>query len=155
MLSPAPGYACSPYIFQIMKSSFITKPSLRQLSLSFLLLLVAAAGVVAQSQAIETGKFRLHKFEQPIGEETYTIKREGDGLVVTSSFEFTDRGTEVPLTAELHTRRDLTPTSFDIKGNVSRFSTIDSSVEIKGTSATIREDKGTRQAAVPPRFFTM
>jgi imidazolonepropionase-like amidohydrolase len=126
------------------------------LLLSVLLLLWASASALAQTpQAVESGKFRLHKFEQPIGEETYTIKRDGDSLVVTSTFQFTDRGTRVPLTAELRTRADLTPASFNIKGSVSRFSTIDSSVEIKAGSATIREDKDTRQTSVPDRFFTL
>ena len=27
----------------------------------------------------ESGKFRLHKFEQPIGEESYTITKTADG----------------------------------------------------------------------------
>src|SRR6266581_5615931 len=119
---------------------------------SLSLLLCASASVVAQNpQPIESGKFRLHKFEQLIGEENYTIKRDGDSLVVTSTFQFTDRGRRVPLASELRTRPDLTPASFNIKGNVSRFSTIDSSVEIKDRSATVREDKATRQAAVPER----
>ena len=129
--------------------------SCRTLLLSVLLLLLASAGALAQSQPIESGKFRLHKFEQPIGEESYTIRTDGDSLVITSKFEFTDRGTEVPLTAELRTHQDLTPTNFSIRGSVSRFSTIDSSVEIKDKTATIREDKITRQAAVPERFFTI
>jgi imidazolonepropionase-like amidohydrolase len=114
------------------------------------LLLAISAGVCAQtSQPVESGKFRLHKFEQPIGEETYSVTREGDSLVVKSAFQFTDRGTSVPLTAELHTAQDLTPQSFRIKGSVSRFSTIDTSVEIKADSATIREGKDTRQLALP------
>src|SRR4029077_20794344 len=104
-------------------------------------------------QPIESGKFRLHKFEQPIGEETYTITRMGDSLIINSNFEFTDRGRKVPLSATLKTRQDLTPESFNIKGNVSRFSTIDSAVEINGNTATIREDKDTRQATTPERFF--
>jgi len=120
------------------------------LSLLLLLLLAASAGAYAQTpQPIESGKFRLHKFEQPIGEETYTITRDGDSLVTKSTFEFTDRGRRVPLTAELRTAPDLTPREFNIKGSVSRFSTIDSSVEIKGGTATIREDKETRQESVP------
>ncbi|HEV7473029.1 MAG TPA: hypothetical protein VGN90_03205, partial [Pyrinomonadaceae bacterium] len=65
----------------------------RLLKLALLLLLCGSASINVRSQVLETGKFRLHKFEQPIGEETYTIRREGDGIVVTSSFEFTDRGT--------------------------------------------------------------
>ena len=35
-----------------------------------------------QSAPIEQGKFRLHKFEQPIGEENYQItRRDGDSRV--------------------------------------------------------------------------
>ena len=128
----------------------------RALFLSVLLLLVAQGSVGAQTpQPIESGKFRLHKFEQPIGEETYTITRVGDSLVINSNFEFTDRGRKVPLTATLKTRQDLTPESFNIKGSVSRFSTIDSSVEINGNSATVREDKNSRQATTPERFFAI
>jgi imidazolonepropionase-like amidohydrolase len=121
----------------------------------FLLLLGVSAGAFAQSQPLESGKFRLHKFEQPIGEESYTIRRDGDSLVVNSNFEFTDRGTNVPLTAELRMQNDLTPSSFNIKGNVSRFSSIDSSIEINNGTATIREEKSTRQTPVPARFFTI
>jgi len=128
----------------------------RALFLSVLLLLVAQANLPAQTPPpIESGKFRLHKFEQPIGEETYTITRAGDSLVINSNFEFTDRGRKVPLSATLKTRQDLTPQSFNIKGSVSRFSTIDSAVEINGNAATIREDKNTRQNATPARFFAI
>lgn len=128
----------------------------RTLVLSLLLLLLAHAGSSAQTpQPIESGSFRLHKFEQPIGQETYTITREGDSLVVDCKFEFTDRGTKVPLNATLKTRQDLTPESFNIKGNVSRFSTIDSSVDVKGNSASIREMKAVRQTTAPERFFTI
>jgi len=49
------------------------------------------------SAVVEQGKFTLHKFEQPIGEETYEIRREGDSLNAKIDFKFTDRGTEVPL----------------------------------------------------------
>src|SRR5258705_8359136 len=128
----------------------------RALFLSVLLLFVAQGSASAQtSQPIESGKFRLHKFEQAIGEETYTITRDGDSLVVKSTFEFTDRGSRVPLTAELRTGPDLTPQTFNIKGKVSRFSTIDSAIEIKAKNASIREDKDTRQMSVPEQFFTI
>ncbi len=130
----------------------------RVLFLSAMLLLLAQASIHAQTQTpqpIESGKFRLHKFEQPIGEETYTITREGDSLLVNSSFEFTDRGRKVPLTATLKTRQDLTPENFDIKGKVSRFSTIDTSVVVSGNATTIREDKNTRLTTTPEWFFTI
>ncbi len=126
-----------------------------------ILLLALSPTAGAQTRAtssprvIESGKFRLHKFEQPIGEESYVITRDGDSLVTRSSFEFTDRGTEVPLTAMLRTRQNLTPESFVIKGNVSRFATIDTSIDVKDGAATIREGKESRQATVPDRFFTL
>lgn len=125
---------------------------LKQLFLALLLLGIFSG---AFAQTVESGKFRLHKFEQPIGEETYTIKREGEDLVVTSNFQFTDRGTEVPLTAELRTHSDLTPISFTIEGKVSRFSSIDSEVDIKDNQALIRENRVTRAVPVPSRFFTI
>jgi imidazolonepropionase-like amidohydrolase len=132
-------------------------------SLKVLLLLLLTAVIAhaqnqtsdAKTSVVESGKFRLHKFEQPIGEETYEITREGDSLVVTSNFKFTDRGTPVPLAATLRTKQNLTPEAFEIKGSTSRGSTIDTAIEIKGNAATIREGKETRQAAVPARFFTI
>ena len=110
------------------------------------------------AQLIEKGKFRLHKFQQPIGEESYEIRRDGGSLVVRSSFEFTDRMTQVPLTANLRARQqDLTPERFEIKGKVSRSSDIDTSVEIQGRrSARVRRGKESVQPlAVPERFFTI
>jgi imidazolonepropionase-like amidohydrolase len=117
----------------------------------FLLLLVHSSGY--SQTPIEKGTFKLHKFEQSIGQETYTITRDGDSLVVESKFEFTDRGSKVPLSATLRTSQSLTPLSFSIKGNISRISTIDDSVEVKGKTASIREGKDTREAPAPEQFF--
>jgi imidazolonepropionase-like amidohydrolase len=141
---------------KLMKTDSLFSRTRQTFLFSLLVLFVAGTNTLAQTQQpIESGKFRLHKFERPIGEETYTIRRDGDSLVVRATFEFTDRGSRVPLTAELHTAPDLTPESFFINGKVSRFSTIDSTVEIKGRSATIREDKNTRQLVAPQSFFTI
>src|ERR1043166_585912 len=137
-----------------------------RLPLLLLLLVAATASIRAQqsppgqkpaapANAVESGQFRLHKFEKPIGVESYTVTRDGDSLVVRSNFEFTDRGTRVPLAATLRARQDLTPESFEIKGSVSRFSKIDTSVEVKGASAAVRQGRETRQAEVPARFFTV
>ena len=84
------------------------------------------------SPVAETGKFRLHKFEQSIGEENYTITHDGSTLTLKSDFLFTDRGTKVPLSATLKAADDYTPQSFIIKGNTSRMSDIDSDVELSG-----------------------
>src|SRR5258705_10365454 len=132
-----------------MTLALIQSRTRRSILISSLLLVLSLTAFAQAPQPIESGKFRLHKFEQPIGEENYTIKSDGDSLVVTSTFQFTDRGTRVPLNAELRLHSDLTPESFNIKGSVSRFSTIDSSVDIKAVRAVVRERKATRQANVP------
>jgi imidazolonepropionase-like amidohydrolase len=125
----------------------------------FCILLLAFSPLTLFSQtpslANETGQFRLHKFEQPIGEETYTIARDGATLTLKSDFAFTDRGTKVPLSATLKAAGDYTPQTFIIKGNTSRSSDIDSEVEVNGSSATIRQGKETRAAVPPQSFFTI
>src|SRR5581483_4021767 len=106
-------------------------------------------------QKIEEGKFRLHKFEQPIGEETYEIDRDGDSQVLHDTFEFTDRGSKVPLTATIQLQADLTPQKFEVKGRNSRLSKIDASAEINNRTATVRINNETKQVTVPDKFFVL
>jgi imidazolonepropionase-like amidohydrolase len=114
-----------------------------------------SAQTTSPSTVIESGKFRLHKFAQPIGEESYEVTRDGDALVMKTSFLFTDRGSPVPLTTTLRTRQDLTPEAYAIKGRTSRLSDIDTAIDIKGRTASIREGKDTREAAVSEQFFAI
>lgn len=107
------------------------------------------------TNVIESGKFRLHKFAQAIGEESYEVTRDGDALVMKTNFLFTDRGSPVPLTTTLRTRQDLTPAAYDIKGRTSRLSEIDTAIHINGHTASIREGKETREAEVPEQFFSI
>ena len=95
--------------------------------------------------AQEQGVFHLHKFEQLIGRETYTLTRSQEEVVLKSDFKFTDRGSAVPLTTSLTMEKDLTPRDFQIKGKISRFSSIENSVH--GRSAG--------QVTIPPgeNFF--
>ena len=91
-----------------------------------ILLLWAASGWTQTGLlGVEQGSFNLHKFEQLIGKETYTMARSDKELVLKSDFKFTDRGSPVPLTATLVMEPDLTPREFQIKGNISRFSSIE------------------------------
>jgi imidazolonepropionase-like amidohydrolase len=124
---------------------------------SLLLFICSSFVLFAQttSPANESGKFTLHKFEQPIGEETYTIAHDGGSLTLKTDFAFTDRGTKVPLSATLKAADDYTPQSFIIKGKTSRISDIDSDVELNGSNATIRQGKDTRSVAAPQSFFTI
>lgn len=105
---------------------------MKTISRSCCVLLVLVSGVLGWAQtgqpAAENGVYELHKFEQLMGKETYTITRSENEVALKSDFKFTDRGTEVPLTTSLTMDKDLTPKDFQIKGKISRFSAIDNSV---------------------------
>jgi hypothetical protein len=104
---------------------------------------------------VEQGKFTLHKFEQPIGAEAYAITRDGDSLSVKMDFKFTDRGSAVPMTATFSYSPDVTPESFEIKGNNSRLTTIDEAVEIQPDKVRLRDRDKWTEAARPKEFFTI
>src|SRR5580693_551575 len=117
----------------------------------------AAQNSVAQASPaeVEHGKFILHKFEQPIGEETYQITRDGDSLNVKVDFKFTDRGTAVPLTAAFRSANDWTPQSFDIKGKNSRLTDIDEAVEVQTEKVRVRDRDKWTESSRPAQFFTI
>ena len=119
------------------------------------LLVFSSSILIAQNPPAQSGKFQLHKFEQPIGEESYTITPDGNALTLKTDFKFTDRGTPVPLTATLRTSDSYVPQSFVISGKTSRMSATDTEVKISNGSATIRQGKETRTVAVPKTFFTI
>jgi hypothetical protein len=87
-------------------------PTVRLLAFICILIPLAPVATARPPRAeTEHGTFRLHKFMQAIGSETYSVERDGDALALSSSFEFTDRGTKVPLATNLRMAADLTPRS--------------------------------------------
>jgi len=131
----------------------------------FLLAVLAAAltyATAAQSQTtaasavVEQGKFTLHKFEQPIGQETYEIRREADSLAVKIDFKFTDRGHPVPLSETFRGAPDLTPQAFEIKGDTARSASIDEAIAIDAGKVHLRtRDKQSDSAPPSGPFFTI
>ncbi len=109
----------------------------------------------ASPAIVEQGRFTLHKFEQPIGEETYQITRDGDSLSVKVDFKFTDRGTAVPLSAAFRGTQDFTPKAFEIKGSTSRQSVIDEAVEVQPGKIRVRNHEKWTESDVPQQFFTI
>src|SRR3974390_3376388 len=89
-----------------------------RLGLMALLALVWRAGekTAAQGNAgagfPEKGKFILHKFEQPIGEETFATTRNGETVNVEVTFKFTDRGPAGPLGEQFRGQGGLAPRGF-------------------------------------------
>lgn len=116
-------------------------------------------GAAQQSEApvLERGKFTLHKFEQPIGEESYEIRRDGDSLSAKIDFQFTDRGNTVPLSTTFRAAEDWTPQSFKINGKTARPVTIDQSISIKDGAVSRRSrDKQAPDTPLPSgSFFTI
>ncbi len=110
----------------------------------------------------EAGKFVLHKFEQAIGEENYTITPDHGMVTFKSEFKFTDRGTPVALSATLITE-DYRPQSFTVKGKTSRLSNIDTEITNIHTpagggpwDATLRQGTDTHAISFPAApFFTI
>jgi imidazolonepropionase-like amidohydrolase len=119
-------------------------------------LTVARSAQQSSSAVVEQGKFTLHKFEQPIGQETYEIRRDGDSLAAKIDFKFTDRGSEVPLSTTFRAGQDLTPQSFEIKGRTARIVSIDQSITVENGQVHFRtRDKTTDSAAPTGAFFTI
>src|SRR5579864_4780531 len=111
---------------------------------------------VAASSVVEQGTFTLHKFEQPIGQETYEIRRDSDSLVVKIDFKFTDRGHPVPLSATFRGALDLTPQAFEIKGSTARTASIDETIAIDAGTVHLRtRDKQSDSASPSGPFFTI
>jgi len=105
------------------------------------------------AQTSDSATFFLHKFAQNIGKETYKRITEANKLTYDIDFKFVDRGTPVPLTARLVTSDDHEPISLFIKGNTSRFSTINDTVRIQNKSASIRVNDSTYSQIVKPNSF--
>jgi imidazolonepropionase-like amidohydrolase len=93
----------------------------------------------AQSTA-DSGSFLLHKFEQPIGKEKYTVSKKDGKVVYDIDFKFVDRGNPVPLKATMVMNSSMEPVSFIVKGSTSRFSYINDSVVIDQKTAHIKVD---------------
>ena len=115
-------------------------------------LFIAGAHGFAQN-ATDSGSFFLHKFGQNIGKETYTLRKQGNQFTYDISFKFTDRGSPVPLQAQLVTTGQYEPISLFIKGSTSRFSAINDSIYIKNKKATIWMDSVVHTEALKPLSF--
>ncbi len=115
----------------------------------------SAAPSPSKPEIVEHGHFQLHKFEQPIGEESYEIAKDGNSLSVKMDFQFTDRGSPVPLTATFRGALDLTPQAFEIKGKTARPVEIDQAVEVQPGKVRLRDRDQWTEIALPQRFFTI
>ena len=122
----------------------------------FLFFLIIGYYVNAQNKPanyIDSGSFLLHKFAQNIGKETYKVSKNDNQLVYDINFRFVDRGSPVPLEAQLITNNDQEPISLFIKGSTSRFSTINDSIRIKNNQVAIRIDDSMFTKSLPVNAY--
>ena len=119
---------------------------------------LALFAVVANLLAAdERGTLLLHFLRLPVGEETYELKKEADILILRSNFAYTERGSQVPLTATLRMKSDFSPVAFTSKGKSYRPFSVDAAVLLSddGHTAMVREGTTSRKLSVPPRYFTI
>lgn len=86
-----------------------------------LLTLTVCAAIAAQ--AAERGTLILHFIGLQVGEETYELSDN----VLHANFEYTERGSKVPMTAMLRMQPDLTPIEFEAHGRSYRPFSVDAS----------------------------
>ncbi|HEX9929763.1 MAG TPA: amidohydrolase family protein [Pyrinomonadaceae bacterium] len=128
--------------------------------LTLIFLPVAAFDYPAQqisaAQNVERGKFILYKYGRAIGAENYEINAEGDALSLKTNFELTFVGDKVALTTTLRMRKaDFRPLKFESKGRTSTRTDVDTTVEITGKTAAIRNSSQTKSQVISDKFFTV
>ena len=106
-------------------------------------------------ELVEEGTLRLYYLKLPLGHERYSLARDGDDLLLTSDFDFTDRGGRVQLAASLRMAGDMTPRRFEAKGKSYRFVNVDSEVTLESGSASVRVRGDTNRVSIPERVFTV
>ncbi len=106
-------------------------------------------------EILEQGTIRLYYLQLPLGQERYSLSRDGDDVHLTTAFDFTDRGGRVQLEASLRMAADFTPKRFQANGKSYRFVNVDSEVEVEAGSASVRVRDRTDRVAAPERFFTV
>lgn len=131
------SYSCS------MKTLFLISTFLFTIHTSF-------------SQTItDSGTYLLHKFEQNIGKEKYTVAKNPNSINYDVDFKYVDRGSPVSLTATMQLTNTLEPVYFRINGGTSRFSSVNDSVVINNKTALIKVNDSTFTSRLQPNSFTI
>ena len=113
-----------------------------------------ASSCLAAELPASSGTFALHKFAKAIGKETYSIAQSGDTYTLSSHFEFTDRGTKVPLETTFVARTgNLVPVSYLAKGKASRFAHMDDAVTVEGARLSILRSNGKETVTADEPWF--
>lgn len=99
--------------------------------------------------APSTTTYVLHKFMQPIGEETDTVLVSENRRETSAKFKFVDRGSPVVLEGALTTDARFRPLSLSVKGQVARTTPIDLTLTVQDGKAIILRGKDQATETVP------
>jgi imidazolonepropionase-like amidohydrolase len=128
-------------------------PKHTRLVLAALLGLLPAA-IHAQALATaDSATFLLHKFEQRIGKETYHVTRTAQALTYDVNFRFVDRSSPVALRAQIAVTPAGEPLRLAVKGQTSRFSTINDTIRLAQGQAHIRVGDAVTTTPLPALSF--
>lgn len=106
----------------------------------------------------EQGTLLLHFLQLQVGQETYSLEAQPDGgLVLSASFDYTERGSHVPLAATLRMKSDFTPVAFEAKGKSYRPFSVDASfaAAADGSTARVTENGVSREVQLSGPYFTI
>lgn len=123
---------------------------------SYVSILILSFPSRAQTQPPDTvakGIFILHKFQQAIGKESYSIVRHNDSLKLQSNFKFTDRGQAVPSQTTLVLSKSGVPVYFKSKGSTSRSSVVDAEIRTTKDSVHVRTGTLVNRTRIPNSYF--
>lgn len=112
----------------------------------------------AVDQVIERGKFRFYETKQIRGEEEYTISRTADDTLLVrakTTLPFAGQETKPLVTATLRTKADYTPRTFLIKGPTLLEIKENTSVQVRGQTANIKDRGRHKTLNLPPAYFTL
>ena len=107
----------------------------------------------SRDSVVEQGRFHLYCVQQLAGTETYVVRAHRDSLILTSDFEYVDRGTRVLLTTRMAMQQDLTPVRFEIRGKTARRQSIDKRICVAGNLAIIHSGLVTEAVQVSKPYF--
>src|SRR5258708_24366506 len=120
--------------------------------------LLLTLSILSQAQSkdrtpTEKATLTLHLLLHPIGEESYEVVRSENLLTMNTTFEYSDRGRKRTVTAKLRMKPDFSPLGLEVQSKNSPTSTTVNSVEIRASSAMVREDESSREVPLPPSYF--
>jgi imidazolonepropionase-like amidohydrolase len=118
---------------------------------SFVLFVMNAAA--QQTFKPDSGTFVLHKFENPIGKESYYITTNGKEIICKSDFKLADRGATVHLVSEFKTSALREPLSLVIKSKSETSNDLKDSISINGTQAYIEAGDSSNTKNIEPLTF--